>query len=109
MLETIRQYAQERLVDSGEAEEVRARHARWYAGFARLAGRGLYSADELAWLGRLRPELPNPQAALAWAVGAEELEVAMRIGGAFPRQGVMRPLLGTAQLAERALEVKGFA
>jgi predicted ATPase len=108
MLETIRQYAQERLVDSGEAEEVRARHAQWYAGFARFAGRGLYSADELAWLERLRPELDNLQVALAWAVGAEELEVSMRIAGAFPRQGVMRPLLGTAQLAERALEVKGF-
>jgi predicted ATPase len=108
MLATIRPYAQERLVDSGEAERVRARHAHWYADFARLAGRGLYSTEELAWLERLRPELDNLQVALAWAVGAEELEGTMRIAGAFPRQGVMRPLLGTAQLAERALDVKGF-
>jgi predicted ATPase len=107
MLETIRQYAQERLVESGEAEAVRARHAHWYAEFARRAGRGLYSVDELAWDERLRPEIDNLQVAVAWAAGAGEAEVAMRIGGSFPRQAVTRPLLGTAHLAEIALLVEG--
>jgi predicted ATPase len=107
MLETIRQYAQERLVESEEAEAVRARHARWYAEFARRAGRGLYSVDELAWDERLRPEMDNLQIAVAWAAGAGETDVAMRIGGSFPRQAVTRPLLGTAHLAEVALQVEG--
>jgi len=107
MLETIRQYAQERLVESGEAEAVRARHAQWYAEFARRAGRGLYSVDELVWDERLRPEMDNLQLAVAWAAGAGETDIAMRIGGSFPRQGASRPLLGTTHLAEVALQVEG--
>jgi predicted ATPase len=105
MLETIRQYAQEKLVQLGDAERVRERHARWYAEFARSAGRGLYSADELEWDERLRLEIDNLQVAVAWAVGAGETDVAMRIGGSFPRQATARPLLGTAHLAEVALGV----
>ncbi len=107
MQETIRQYAQERLVESGEAEAVRARHARWFADFARRAGRGLYSTDELAWDERLRSEIDNLQIAVAWGVGAGETDVAMRIGGSFPRQATVRPLLGTAHLAEIAINVEG--
>jgi predicted ATPase len=106
MLETIRQYAQERLVESGEPEVVRARHARWYADFARRAGRGLYSADELMWDERLRPEVDNLQVAVGWAAGAGDTDTAMRIGGSFPRGAVARPLLGTAHLAEVALQVE---
>ena len=107
MLETIRQYAQERLVESGEAETVRARHACWFAEFARRAGRGLYSTEELEWDERLGPEVDNLQIAVAWAAGAGETDVAMRIGGSFPRQATTRPLLGTAHLAEIAIKVEG--
>ncbi len=107
MLETVRQYAYERLVASGDSEAVQRRHAAWYAGFARAAGRGLYSADEQVWLERLRGEIDNLEVAVGWAVGAEETEIAMRIGGSFPRQGAARPLLGTAYLAEQAMRVAG--
>jgi predicted ATPase len=107
MLETIRQYAQERLVESGEAERVRARHARWFADYARRAGRGLFSPDELVWSERFPLEIDNLQLAVAWAVGAGETEIAMRIGGSFPRQAAMRPLAGTAHLGDVALGVAG--
>ncbi len=76
MLETIRQYAEERLVASGEADEVRGRHTRWAATFARAAGRGLYSADDVAWLERLRPEVDNLQVAASWAVATGDSESA---------------------------------
>ncbi|MCJ7438733.1 MAG: adenylate/guanylate cyclase domain-containing protein [Acidimicrobiia bacterium] len=105
MLETVRQYAHERLVDSGEAEVVRHRHAQWYVDFARAAGRGLNSADEEQWLEQLRVEIDNLEVAVGWALNADETDVAMRIGGSFPRQGGARPLLGTAFLAEQALTV----
>ncbi len=107
MQETIRQYAQEKLVASGEADEVRGRHARWYADFARRAGRGLYSPDERIWQRRLEPEMDNLQVAVAWAAAAGETDVAMRIGGSFPRGAVSRPLLGTGALAEVAMTVAG--
>jgi predicted ATPase/class 3 adenylate cyclase len=107
MQETIRQYAQEKLVMSGEADAVRSRHARWYADFARRAGRGLYSPDELEWSRRLQPEMDNLQVAVGWAAATGETDVAMRIGGSFPRGAISRPLLGTGQLAEVAMGVDG--
>jgi tetratricopeptide (TPR) repeat protein len=107
MLETIRQYAQERLVLSGVAGAVRGRHTQWYADFARTVGRGLYSPEEGVWSERLRDEVDNLQVAVAWAVAAGETEAAMRIGASFPRQGSQRPLLGTAYLAEQAMHVRG--
>jgi predicted ATPase/class 3 adenylate cyclase len=107
MLETVRQYAEDRLVDSGEAEAVRTRHARWYAGFARSAGRGLYSSDEAAWLERLGSEMNNLQVAVRWSVASDDTDSAMRLGGSFPRQGMARPLLGTIDLADQALTVRG--
>jgi predicted ATPase/class 3 adenylate cyclase len=107
MQETIRQYAQEKLVGSGEADAVRSRHARWYADFARRAGRGLYSSDERDWSRRLEPEMDNLQVAVGWAVATGDTDVAMRIGSAFPRGAIARPLLGTGQLAEAAMRVDG--
>ena len=86
MLETVRQYADERLVESGEAETIRRRHTLWSADLARAAGRGLYSSEEEAWLERLRAEIDNLEVAVGWAVDAGETEVAMRIGASFPRQ-----------------------
>jgi predicted ATPase/class 3 adenylate cyclase len=107
MLESVRQYAQDRLVDLGDADATRARHANWYTGFARAAGRGLYSSEEHQWLERLRAEIDNLEVAVAWAVAADETDIAMRIGGAFPRQAGSRPMLGTAFLAEQAMLVAG--
>jgi predicted ATPase/class 3 adenylate cyclase len=72
MLETIRQYAEARLVETGEADMIRARHAAWAGTFARAAGRGLYSADEVMWLERLRAETDNLQIAAVWAVATGE-------------------------------------
>ncbi len=102
MYETIRQYAEERLVAAGDAEAVRARHGQWAAAFARVAGRGLYSPDERTWVNRLRDEIDNLQAAVGWAVAAGDTDVAMRIGASFVRQPVEHPLLGTAHLSENA-------
>ena len=106
MYETIRQYAEERLVEAGDAEAVRARHGQWGAAFAREAGRGLYSPDELVWVNRLRDEIDNLQAAVGWAVAAGDTDVAMRMGASFVRQPVEHPLLGTAHLSEHALAVR---
>ena len=108
MLETIRQYAQERLVDREDAEAVRSRHAQWCADFARAAGRGLYTPDERVWVERLRAEIDNLQVAVTWSAASGETELAVRLGGSFTRQAMARPFLGTAYLAEQAMHVVGF-
>jgi predicted ATPase len=102
-LETVRQYAEEHLLGSGEADAVRERHARHFAGFARDAGRGLWSSDEIDWAQRVEADLDNIRAAVSWAVAAGETDLAMRIAGAFVNQAVERPGWATASIAEQAL------
>jgi len=80
MLEIVRQYAGERLQESGEAEVVRSRHANWYAGFAERVDRAVRGPEGAVWVERLAREHPNVQAALRWSLDAEP-ETALRIAG----------------------------
>jgi predicted ATPase/class 3 adenylate cyclase len=106
-LETIRQYGEEHLLGSGEADAVRERHARFFGGFARQAGRQLWSADELEWARRVEADLGNVRAAVSWAVAAGATDLAMRIAGALVNQAVERPIWATASIAEHALGAPG--
>jgi tetratricopeptide (TPR) repeat protein len=106
-LETIRRYAEERLVASGDADVFRERHARYFAAFARDAGRGLWSREEVAWAHRVEADLDNIRAAVSWAVAAGETDLAMRIAAALVTQAVERPAWATASIAEQALSASG--
>jgi len=76
LLETIRDYALERLQDAGETAAARTRHARWYRGLADSAD--AYSGPEQIAL--LDPELGNVRAALGWCLSAGRTpEVALAI------------------------------
>jgi non-specific serine/threonine protein kinase len=66
LLETIRQYARERLVEAGELVGVQRRHRDWYLDFAERADGHLQGPDEAVWLRSLREEHENLRAALAW-------------------------------------------
>jgi predicted ATPase len=86
MLETIREYAAERLEKSGEADVMRQRHAKWCAQFAEnLIGLPGEQRDLLGvWAeeaqSRLESENRNLQAALAWAWDSGSDELALRLG-----------------------------
>jgi tetratricopeptide (TPR) repeat protein len=71
MLETVRQYAAQRLEEAGEAA-ARERHLDYYAGLADQAKAGMMSFDQSAWLARIDDERENIVAAHAYA---GELEV----------------------------------
>ena len=66
-LETIRQYAEEKLVEGGEADLVRTRHRDWYLTFAEQAMEGMEGADQKLWWDRLNLELDNLRMALNWS------------------------------------------
>jgi non-specific serine/threonine protein kinase len=66
MLETVREYAEERLTESGEAAAVRARHRDWCLALAERASRELTRPDQLIWYARLDDELENFRAARDW-------------------------------------------
>ena len=85
MLETIREYALERLAARGDGEAVRRRHAGFYLVLAEEAEPGLLGPQQREWLERLDAERDNIRAALTWAVEAGEAEVGLRIGSALWR------------------------
>ena len=83
LLETVRQYAWERLQELETADEIRTRHRDWYIGFAESADIELNSPEQLAWLERLEAEHDNLRAALQWSKedpGGAEAE--LRLAGA---------------------------
>jgi predicted ATPase/DNA-binding winged helix-turn-helix (wHTH) protein len=79
LLETIREYARDRLVESGCEPEVRDRHAAHYLELAAAAESELRRADQLDWLYRLDAEDDNMRAALTWALEREDAKTALRL------------------------------
>jgi predicted ATPase/class 3 adenylate cyclase len=81
LLETVREYALERLLASGGAEESRRRHAGVYLALAERAESRLHGPEQMAWLAVLELERGNVQAALAWCLERAP-ELALRLVGA---------------------------
>jgi predicted ATPase len=81
MLETIRQYANEKLLDSDESAAARDRHLAAFDRLAMLAKPHLRSHQQVVWLDRLEVEIDNLRAALAWAVERDPLQ-GMRMASA---------------------------
>ena len=80
MLETIREYAVERLESSGEAEEMHRTHALYYLELAEAAQPevSMHLREEWWWT-QLEEEHDNLRAALRWAVRVREAETATRL------------------------------
>jgi predicted ATPase/transcriptional regulator with XRE-family HTH domain len=74
MLETIRQYAHEKLIQTGEHERAHGSHLEYFAGVANTAGPLLHGAQELIWRDRLDEEIDNLRAALDWAAQTGDVQ-----------------------------------
>lgn len=75
MLETVREYAWERLEQRGELEIAQRAHARYFLALAERADPHLRSRSQLAWYARLEREHNNMRAALRWLLGYESSDV----------------------------------
>jgi predicted ATPase len=84
MLETIRQYAEEKASASGEREILRDRHLTYFIEVAEQAEENLHSSDMIMWLDRLETELDNLRAGLAWGLETD-IESMLRLAGALPK------------------------
>jgi predicted ATPase/class 3 adenylate cyclase len=82
LLETLRQYAGEKLLAAGEAELVRDRHRDWYLELAERAKPELIGPEQVTWLDRLEQERDNLRAALEWAVERGAADQALRLAAA---------------------------
>jgi predicted ATPase len=77
LLETIRQYGEERLTEAGESDGLRARHADHFIDFAATATPNMFGPGQLEWGARLAGERDNFQAAMAFALDSDDVERAM--------------------------------
>jgi predicted ATPase len=80
MLETIREFAHERLTGSGEADAIHDRHARYFLSIAERAETEMRQSARQAWYQRLEAELDNFRAAMDWLLEHDQSELALRIG-----------------------------
>lgn len=121
MLETIREYAAERLTERGAAP-VRTQHAEVYADLAEQAAPHLTRTGQKEWLDRLEVDHDNLRAALEWAIESGNADLGCRLGGSLWRfwqvRGYVTEAVGrldrvlslpgaTPALRSRALEAAG--
>ncbi|MGZ3496907.1 MAG: ATP-binding protein [Vulcanimicrobiaceae bacterium] len=91
LLESMREYAREKLTDAGEADAVARAHARAFVSLAEQLDGGWETTPDRDWLAQVEPEMENFRAALAWAFGAKgDALLGQRLAGTLRR--VLWPL-----------------
>ena len=90
MLETIREFASERLDELGESSELRDRHAAWFAALGERAHPELYARQRRDWGDRLEAEHANLRTALDHLIGKGDGDGALRLAGAIETYWVTR-------------------
>ncbi len=82
ILETIREYALELLVEGGEAEAARRAHDAYFLALAERAERELHGPNQAAWLDMLEAEHANVRAAFEWLFAVGDIDGVLRLSGA---------------------------
>jgi predicted ATPase/class 3 adenylate cyclase len=102
MLETVREYAMEHLMESEDTERLHSIHAEHYLALAEMVESKLTGSSQSTWLDVLEVEHDNLQTALRWFVEKCLVEQALRMAGALSRFWLVRSYLteGRRQLAE---------
>jgi predicted ATPase/DNA-binding XRE family transcriptional regulator len=79
LLETIRQYARERLRESGQETPVRERHLKYFMSWAEEVEPKLRGSEQIPWMDRLETEHDNIRAALDWSLTGGDPQVGLRL------------------------------
>jgi len=82
LLETLRQYARSRLIEGGDVEDLRRRHARYFTDLAEEGDEELRGPGQSEAFAGLEREHANFAAALTWTLSAGESELFLRLTGA---------------------------
>jgi predicted ATPase/class 3 adenylate cyclase len=103
MLQVVREYAAERLEESGEGATIKDRHAAAYQALAEAAAPQLFGPDRKTWLDRLERDHDNFRAAFDWSIANGDAARAMCLGSAFWRFWQMRGHLGEGRARLEAI------
>jgi non-specific serine/threonine protein kinase len=90
MLETIRQYSREKLVDANEVERIGDRHLAFFARQAEWLEPHFYGPDQVRWYAKAELELDNLRAALEHSLSPTRVHDGMRIAKSLHRYWVAR-------------------
>ncbi len=82
MLETIHEYARERLQASGEAAQIQARYVAYFTSLAEQAAGQIRGSRQSYWLNRLQAEQDNLRAVLSWSLGGQDILSGLRLAAA---------------------------
>lgn len=106
MLETIREYANEKLNNSGEMRNIYSRHLIFFAEMVDEAAKNFKGSEQALWYNRLDCELDNLRAALAWLDGGENTELRLFFAAGLWRYWKNRGLINEGRLHfERVLKI----
>jgi predicted ATPase/class 3 adenylate cyclase len=109
MLETIQEYARERLAQSEEADDFKTRHAIYFVALAECAEAELHGARQEYWYARLMDELDNIRTAFKWTLDEVDVELGARLVAALRDFLYFTGLLLSESSAwiDRVLETEG--
>jgi predicted ATPase/class 3 adenylate cyclase len=86
LLETIRQYGEERVADWAETDTLTIRHAEFYAELSARATKDSYGPEQLVWARKIKLDYDNIRAALSNAVDSGNAPLAVRLVAHQPHQ-----------------------
>ena len=90
LLETVRQYARERLLEGGDSATFRKRHRDYIVALAEAAAPKLRGPEQIEWLRRLESEHENLRAGLEWSLAEPGSREGLRLCGALQFFWIMR-------------------
>ncbi len=110
LLETIRQYGEQRLADCQETETMLTQHAHYYADLSAYSAEKSYGPEQSTWTRQINIERDNIRAALAFAIDVENATLAVKLVASHPhRQAMSGYPMGEVLLAPvfRVLDLPG--
>lgn len=90
MLETVREYSEEKLAEGGEEIAIRSKHLEYYVRLVEKAEPKLFTVEQAVWLDLLETEIDNLRAAIEWGLTREPAIESLRLIGALWRYVVTR-------------------
>jgi predicted ATPase len=110
MLETVREFAAERLAEAGESEATMGRLGVHLCRFTELAEAGIIRGDARRWLARIDADLATLRSGVDWALEQDDAVLAVRLTAPLTRYWWVRGLLGQMlDVAERVAALPSAA